>query len=82
MKHLKKFNESNESKPTRDQLITCYDCVFTRTHSDGFKEAEMKDLIYDPTYHFLERPKDGWEDCLRSKLAEMGFDLDKLRNSK
>jgi hypothetical protein len=67
-------------KPTREQLIECFDCVFTSVHSGGFKEAEMKDLIYDSEYRFLERPKEGWEIALRSKLEEMGFDLDALRS--
>jgi len=66
-------------KPTREQLIECFDCVFSKVHSDGFKEAEMKDLIYDREYRFLERPKVGWEIALKSKLNEMGFDLDTLR---
>ena len=64
---------------TREQLIECYDCVFTRTHSDGFKSAEMKDLITDKDYCFLEQPKEGWEIALRSKLNELGFELDELR---
>jgi hypothetical protein len=67
-------------KPTREQLIECFDCVFTSVHSGGFKEAEMKDLIYDSEYRFLERPKEGWANALRSKLEEMGFDLDALRS--
>lgn len=67
-------------KPTREQLIECFDCVFTSVHSDGFMEAEMKDLIYDSEYRFLERPKEGWQNALRSKLEEMGFDLDVLRS--
>ncbi len=66
-------------KPTREQLIELYDCVFTDVHSDGFKEAEMTALIYDSEYWFMARPKDGWNDALRSKLIEMGFDLDVLR---
>ena len=67
-------------KPTRQQLIECFDCVFTSVHSGGFKEAEMEDLIYDSEYRFLERPKEGWKIALRSKLEEMGFDLDALRS--
>ena len=64
---------------TREQLIECYDCVFTQVHSDGFKSAEIKDLITDKEYRFLEVPKDGWESSLRSKLNEFGFELDELR---
>jgi len=64
---------------TKEQLIECYDCVFTRGHSKGFKAAEMKDLITDKDYRFLEQPKEGWETALRSKLNELGFELDELR---
>jgi hypothetical protein len=63
----------------RKQLVECYDCVFTDTHSDGFKEAEMKDLIYDPTYTFMVKPKENWETSLREKLSEMDIDLSSLR---
>jgi hypothetical protein len=64
---------------TKEQLIECYDCVFTRVHSNGFKAAEMKNLITDKDYRFLEKPKEGWENALRSKLNELGFELDELR---
>ena len=75
-----KFRKTNKKmKLTREQLIECYDCVFDTVHSDGFKAAEMADLIYDITYRFLEKPKEGWEVSLRDKLAEMGFNLDELR---
>ena len=66
--------------PTRKELCECFDVVFTTVHSDGFKESEMRALIYDDEYRFLERPKEGWEPALRSKLNEMGLDLDELRN--
>jgi hypothetical protein len=66
-------------KPNRVQLIECYNCVFENTHSDSFKEAEMKDLLFNKDYWFLNRPKEGWEQALRNKLNEMGFDLDILK---
>lgn len=64
---------------TREQLIDCYECVFTNTHSDGFKSAEMKDLISNKNYWFLEKPKEDWESSLRIKLNEFGFEFDDLR---
>ena len=64
---------------TRKELIECYDCVFAKVHSAGFKSGEMKDLITDKEYRFLERPKEGWETSLRTKLNELGFDFDDLR---
>ena len=69
-------------KLSREQLIELFDCVFTSVHSPGFKESEMKSLIYDSEYRFLERPKEGWESLLRAKINEMGFDLDEIRTSK
>lgn len=63
---------------TREQLIECYDCVFNSIHSPGFKEGEMKDLIYSPDYQFIEQPKDNWKDNLCKKLNEIGFDLKQL----
>lgn len=59
---------------TKKQYVECYDCVFTKIHSDGFKAAEMKDLINDENYSFLELPKEGWRKALTLKLKEMGFD--------
>jgi hypothetical protein len=49
-KNYKKSKNMESIKPTRDQLIECFDCVFTTVHSPGFKESEMKDLIYDSEY--------------------------------
>lgn len=61
---------------TREQLIECYDCVFADVHSPGFKEGEMKDLIYHSDYQFLQRPKEGWELSLKNKIKEFGLDFD------
>ncbi len=63
----------NIMKLTREQLIECFECVFTSTHSDGFKEAEMKDLLYNSDYKFLTKPKEGWEDELKLKLNSFGI---------
>lgn len=68
-----------EQELTREQLIECYDCVFDTIHSDGFKESEMRDLIYNKDYNFLKKPLKGWRDSLSNKLSEMGFDFDELR---
>ena len=59
----------------REQLIECYDCVFTDIHSPGFKEGEMKDLIYHSDYQFITKPKEQWESNLKLKLQEFNFDF-------
>ena len=60
---------------TDSQLIECFDLVFESTHSDGFKKSEMKDLIFDKDYWFLERPKEGWLIRLNNYLRAINFDM-------
>lgn len=60
---------------TDSQLIECFDLVFQSTHSDGFKKAEMRDLIFDKDYWFLEKPKDGWLTTLNHYLRTTGLDM-------
>lgn len=58
---------------TREQLIECYDCVFTSVHSEGFKSSEMKDLITNKDYSFLEQPVNGWRESLIRKLNKFEY---------
>lgn len=60
---------------TDSQLIECFDLVYESTHSDGFKKAEMKDLIFDKDYWFLERPKEEWLSNLNLYLRTIDFDM-------
>ena len=60
---------------TDAQLIECFDLVFSSTHSEGFKKAEMRDLIFDKDYWFLEKPKDGWLTNLNHYLRTVSFDM-------
>jgi len=60
---------------TDDQLIECFSLVFSSTHSDGFKKAEMNDLIFDKDYWFLERPKEEWLSNLNRYLRAINFDM-------
>jgi hypothetical protein len=60
---------------TDEQLIECFDLVFDSTHSNGFKRSEMKDLIFDKDYWFLEKPKDGWLSSLNHYLRTISFDM-------
>ena len=58
---------------TKEQLIEMYNEVFSTTHSDGFKIAEMKDLLFDKNYWFMEQRKENWEENLKTKLKEFGI---------
>lgn len=69
-----------EKEPTKQQLIECYNLVFSDIHSDGFKAAEMKDLIYGSNYLFIAKPKKDWKELLRKKLDEFGIDLERKLN--
>jgi hypothetical protein len=60
---------------TDAQLIECFGLVFESTHSDGFKRSEIKDLIFDKDYWFLEKPKDGWLTNLNHYLRTISFDM-------
>ena len=58
---------------TKEQLIEMYDEVFSNTHSDSFKTAEMKDLLFDKDYWFMEIRKENWEESLKTKLQKFGI---------
>jgi len=61
---------------TDEQLIECFDIVFSSTHSPGFKKAEIMDLLFEPSYWFLEKPKDGWLRMLVNYLRSIEFNID------
>jgi hypothetical protein len=56
-----------------EQLIEMYHCVFTNKYSDGFMKAEMKDLLFDKDYWFMEIRKENWEENLKTKLQKFGI---------
>ena len=64
---LEKFNFTDE------QLIEMYNCVFDTTHSDGFKKSEIKDLLFDMDYQFIESIKENWEVNLKDKIAKFEY---------
>lgn len=64
---------------TNEQLLEVYDLVFTSVHSNGFKIAETKDLLYEPTYSFLEIPKKGWLKNIMSYFNSIGYDTEQLK---
>lgn len=60
---------------TEEQLIEMYNLVFKSPKSNGFMKAEMKDLLFDKDYWFMESKQDNWEENLKNKLIEFGVNL-------
>lgn len=60
------------------ELLHIYDLIFSSVHSAGFKMAEIKDLLFDNTYWFLEQPKENWKDDLFKYLDEINFNKSQL----
>jgi len=58
----------------KEDLVKLYDCVFSSNHSDGFKAAEIKDLLTDKRYFFMEKPKKNWAKELNRRLIELGYE--------
>ena len=63
---------------TAEQLLEIYDLVFSEIHSEGFKIAEIKVLLYDNTYWFLTKPKDNWKQDLTQYLISINYDKSQL----
>ena len=63
-----------ESQLTDEQLIAAFDIVFDSTNSDGFKKAEIKDLLFDNKYRFIRNPKYDWFLNLFAYLEGIGYD--------
>ncbi len=60
------------------QLQNIYDLVFLSVHSEGFRRAEVKNLLFDNEYWFLEKPREKWEENLMNYLKEINFDTSLL----
>lgn len=60
---------------TEEQLVEMYNLVFKSPKSNGFMKAEMKDLLFDKDYWFMESKQDNWEENLKNKLIEFGVNL-------
>ena len=60
---------------TEEQLVEMYNLVFKSPKSSGFMTAEMKDLLFDKDYWFMESKQDNWEENLKNKLIEFGVNL-------
>ena len=64
---------------TTQNLLEIYDLVFTNVHSNGFKCAEIKDLLFDSEYWFIAKPKNDWKESLMSYLEKIGYDKSNLK---
>ena len=60
------------------QLQNIYDLVFLSVHSEGFRRSEVKDLLFDDEYFFIEKPKEKWYENLMNYLKEINFDTSLL----
>jgi len=63
---------------TETQYLEIYDLVFTSVHSSGFKASEIRCLLFDADYWFLEKPKENWESNLFSYLENIQYDKSQL----
>lgn len=63
------------SKLSQEQLLDIYDEVFTLTHSDSFKCAEVNDLLFDADYYFFDQPKEGWYNSLKKYCDDNNIDM-------
>ena len=63
---------------TEQQLLDIYDLVFSSVHSDGFKISEIKTLLFDNDYWFLEKPKEFWKKDLIQYLNSIQYDKTQL----
>jgi len=67
---------------TDEQYLQAYDIVFSSIHSDGFKKSEIKDLLFNNNYWFLEKPNENWHSKLTEYLESIYFDFDTLNLNK
>ncbi len=59
---------------TEYQLLELSALVFESTHSNGFKVAEIKAVLLDKDYWFLEKPKDNWKYNVLKFLTDINYD--------
>lgn len=64
---------------TEEQLIEIYHIIFSDIHSRGFMTSEVKDLLFQPDYWFLQPPKNiGWYNDVIKYLDGVGYDKSNL----
>ena len=64
---------------TEQQLLKIYDIVFSDVHSNGFKTAEVRTLLFDRDYWFMQKPKENWYENVIEFLKSINFDLSLLQ---
>lgn len=64
---------------TEQQLLHIYDIVFSKVHSNGFKTSEVRSLLFNRDYWFLEKPNENWYDSVTEYLQSIDFDLSLLK---
>jgi len=69
-------------KLTEENLLEIYDLVFSNIHSIGFKTAEIKNLLFESDYWFLENPKSNWKINLMAYLKNINYDTNNLNMNK
>ena len=80
--NLKQIKKMKHKLFTEQQLLEIYDLVFSSTHSNGFKTSEIKDLLFESDYWFLEKPKENWKSDLINYLDSNGIDKSNLNANK
>lgn len=63
-------------KISNENLVECFDLVFSKVHSKGFKIAEISNLLYSDDYQFLEVPRENWKTNLRLFLYTINVDYE------
>lgn len=76
------LNSSLSYGLTQCQLLEIYELIFTSAHSNGFKISEIKDLLFDNEYVFLDTPKPNWKDNLTAYLVTIQYDKSRLNINK
>lgn len=66
------------NKLTDEQLIEIYHIIFSKVHSLGFMTSEVKDLLFQSDYWFLEKPNDFWYNNLIQYLTTIEYDITNL----
>lgn len=60
---------------TDKQYLDCFNLVFDKVHSDGFKIAEIKDLLYSDNYWFESQPIYNWKENLTKYLTNLDYNI-------
>lgn len=65
----------NLSELTKEELLEIADLFVSKTHSEGWKTAEAKDLMKESYTNFIEIPKSHWKENIISYLTKKGYAL-------